>query len=69
VPADQPPCEACGGPPLFLGCLGTLNHFTCRDCGLPSASPDEPEPFDLDDDRSDRSDGEETDPETDPDGP
>ena len=30
-----PECPACGGPGQFLGTLGTLDHFTCRNCGIP----------------------------------
>lgn len=29
-----PPCDACDGPGVLLGRLGTLDHATCRDCGL-----------------------------------
>lgn len=27
-------CEQCGGPLVFLGALGELAHFRCRDCGV-----------------------------------
>jgi len=27
-------CPVCGGPGIFLGQLGRLEHFRCRDCGM-----------------------------------
>lgn len=32
-------CHACGGPLVYLGVLGTLVHFRCRDCGLMQDCP------------------------------
>jgi ribosomal protein S27AE len=31
---ENPECPACGGPGMFLGQLGNLAHFTCRNCGM-----------------------------------
>ena len=27
-------CPACHGPTIFLGKLGSLDHYRCRDCGI-----------------------------------
>jgi len=27
-------CKLCGGPLLFLGKLGTMKWFRCRNCGM-----------------------------------
>lgn len=47
-------CELCGGELVYLGTLGYLAHFTCRDCGMESST----ELFDADDALSDRLDAE-----------
>jgi len=31
--AYAPSCPYCGGHGIFLGQLGRLNHYRCRDCG------------------------------------
>lgn len=31
---DEPTCPMCGGPPVYLGILGSLTWFTCRNCGM-----------------------------------
>ncbi len=30
---EGPQCEVCGGPPVWLGQLGKLEHWSCRNCG------------------------------------
>lgn len=29
-----PNCPTCGGPPVFLGTLGAVEHWRCRYCGI-----------------------------------
>jgi hypothetical protein len=37
---DAPPhCDACDGPGVLLGQLGSLVHWACRDCGLQFHTP------------------------------
>ncbi|HEX4607802.1 MAG TPA: hypothetical protein VH092_06310 [Urbifossiella sp.] len=36
---ENPPCPTCDGPGLPLGRLRTLDHWTCRDCGLQFHTP------------------------------
>ena len=31
---DNPECPFCGGPGVFLGNLGKIAHFRCRNCGI-----------------------------------
>ena len=45
-------CPTCGGPGSYLGQLGNLHHFTCRNCGIGfnvKAEPVEAEETELDD--------------------
>lgn len=44
---EPPICPNCGGPGNFLGGLGRLNHYRCRNCGLDFNEPAHPH----DDDR------------------
>lgn len=30
----RPQCGVCGGPGVYLGTLGTRDHYRCRMCGL-----------------------------------
>lgn len=32
-------CPICDGLPIFLGTLGSLDHFSCRNCGMGFSSP------------------------------
>lgn len=34
---DTPRCFVCGGPLVFLGTHGTLDHYRCRDCTMQSS--------------------------------
>lgn len=44
-------CPCCDSPTAtFLGCLGTLAHYRCRDCGADYSLADEDEPEDMEDD-------------------
>jgi hypothetical protein len=29
----QPTCSMCGGPSVFLGTVGDVTYFRCRNCG------------------------------------
>lgn len=31
-------CSICGGPSVFLGKLGSLRHYRCRNCGMMEAT-------------------------------
>lgn len=37
--SDISQCGQCGGPNMLLGVLGKMQHFLCRNCGLPTHSP------------------------------
>jgi hypothetical protein len=36
-------CDMCGGPLIFLGCLGKLDWYQCRNCGHECAEKGEGE--------------------------
>lgn len=46
---EPPTCSTCGGIGNYLGQLGNLIHFRCRQCGM-QFSIDAPEPDDDQDD-------------------
>ena len=46
---EVPTCQACDGPVGYLGTLGNLDHWQCRNCGLPTHTP----ALDSDDDAGD----------------
>ncbi len=31
---EGPGCPVCEGPPVHLGTLGKIEHWTCRNCGM-----------------------------------
>lgn len=66
---DEFECHACGSfDGMFLGVLGNLEHYRCRDCGMDSHVEIDPERDHMDeDDREPREDHFMTDAEADAD--
>ncbi len=57
---DNPPCPECGGPGIYLGQLGYLMHFRCRNCGVGFSEQSNTEEDDLPDaDKNDDDDDDE----------
>jgi ribosomal protein L37AE/L43A len=40
----NPDCPVCDNATVYLGRLGTLDHWSCRACGHQSSTPAEPDP-------------------------
>lgn len=36
---EAPSCPACNGPGVYMGTLGNLDHFRCRNCGMDFSRP------------------------------
>lgn len=40
---NEPFCPMCDGHGIFMGTLGSLDHYRCRDCGWDWSEQTEPE--------------------------
>jgi tRNA(Ile2) C34 agmatinyltransferase TiaS len=48
---DTPECHACDGPTEYMGTLGSLDYWRCRDCGVDHWTPACPDKEDRDEQR------------------